>query len=120
MRKGLAIVLFLMIGLMFCSSAIAQSTKPYARAKDVQEQLMHKGKDGYSCWGIPWLGGEGEIYTAFIEKRRMENPVFEQLPLDFWEALGVPVGYWNNPKDIRTDTVVLKSVDDAKSWQEIG
>jgi hypothetical protein len=118
--RGFAISLVLLAMSIVPSPAMAQTTKPFARAKEVHEQVMHKGKDGYSCWGIAWAGNNDELYTAFIEKRHMPNPVFEQLPLEFWEALGIPLGYVNNPKDIRTDTVVLKSTDGGKNWQETG
>lgn len=81
-------------------------------------------RPAYACWCVLWHGPRGELYLAFAEKRRAPNPLWEPVPLDFWESMGLPVNYHtsfcNGSKDVVTELVVLKSTDDGKTWIESG
>ncbi|HLJ11325.1 MAG TPA: sialidase family protein, partial [Planctomycetaceae bacterium] len=109
--------------LVYCSSTNAAEI---ARADEIRTRRPYQAKvvPGYCCWVCLWRdSGEG-VYLSFVEKRRAPNPDWEPVPLDFWESMGLPHGYHtalsSGAKDIVYEIVVLKSVDHAETWVEIG
>ena len=104
----------------------AESAGRFAEARDVQvNEVYHPAeRPGYACWTALWHDLDGGLYLAFAEKRRATNTLWEPVPLDFWESMGLPIKYHtsfcNGSKDILTELVVLKSNDDGKTWTETG
>ena len=99
---------------------------PIARACDVASAEVYHAAErpGYACWCALWTDEPGAVYLAFAEKRRAPNPLWQPVPLDFWESMGLPVKYHtsfcNGSRDVVTELVVLKSIDNATTWTEIG
>lgn len=99
---------------------------PLAKAENVQvREVYHPAeRPGYACWTVLWHDPEGALHLAFAEKRRAPNPLWEPVPLDFWESMGLPINYHvsfcNGSKDVITELVVLRSTDDGETWTETG
>ncbi len=110
------------IALLTTGSAAA----PFAQATDVEvKEVYHpEERPGYACWTALWHDSAGVLYLAFAEKRRATNPLWEPVPLEFWESMNLPVNYHtsfcNGSKDVITELVVLKSADDGATWTESG
>jgi hypothetical protein len=99
---------------------------PYhAAAKDVKINTVYKApvSPGWACWATVWQDCDDALYVSFQELRRGENLLWEPVPADFWESMGLPHGYHetlcNGAKDIVSEFVLLKSVDSGLSWTEI-
>ena len=99
---------------------------PLAQAIDVQEQEVYHSqvRPGYACWTVLWHDLENHLYLAFAEKRRAPNTLWEPVPLDFWESMGLPVKYHssfcNGDPNISTELVVFRSDDDGQTWTSLG
>ena len=95
-------------------------------ATDVEECRVYEPKiqPGYSAWAVPWRSPNGQVYLAFLEKRRAENPAWQAVPLEFFEAMGLPINYHitfcNGAKNIVGESVVLRSDDEGRTWREVG
>jgi len=103
------------------------AAKPHeARALRVTTAEVYGAKErlGYACWPVLWPGVEGDIYLAFAEKRRAPNPTWEPVPLDFWEAMDLPLNYHvsfcNGARDTITELVVLRNCDNGDTWVATG
>ena len=98
----------------------------FAEAVDFESaEAYHPAeRPGYACWCVLWHGPGGALYLAFAEKRRASNPLWEPVPVDFWESMALPVKYHtafcNGSKNVITEMVVLRSDDDGKTWTESG
>ena len=136
MERGTETVILIQLNNMFLAGvlaavgvalfATASSASPFARAADVSVKEVYHAKErpGYACWTALWHDPEGTLYLAFSEKRRAPNPLWEPVPIEFWESMDLPVNYHisfcNGSKDIVTELVVLKSADDGETWTESG
>ena len=93
-----------------------------ARATDVRVTTVHRGQQqpGWCCWPAAWLDDCGTLYATFQEITRGENPTWEPIPLEFWEAMGLPHTYYttlsNGAKELTPHCVVLKSTDSGDTW----
>lgn len=102
------------------------SENRFAEARDVEVSEVYRAavRPGYACWTTLWHDMEGSLYLAFAEKRRAPNVLWEPVPLDFWESMGLPIHYHasfcNGSKDVLTELVVLRSEDDGATWIESG
>ncbi len=108
---------------MLATDRVAAS---FAQATEVEvKEVYHpEQRPGYACWTALWHDPAGNLYLAFAEKRRAPNPLWEPVPLEFWESMDLPVNYHisfcNGSKDVITELVVLKSTDDGVTWTESG
>lgn len=97
----------------------------HALAVETTEKEIYRSSDrlGWASWVTTWRDNRNNLYVTYQEIRRGDNPVWEPVPLDFWEAMGLPVGYHetlcNGSKNLITDIVVLKSTDFGLHWEEI-
>jgi hypothetical protein len=98
----------------------------YAKAYGVKiNDIYHpKVRPGYACWVSLWKGANDELMLAFTEKRRASNSSYRPIPLEFWESMGVPIKYQvsfcNGSPDVTTESVIMRSVDEGKTWIETG
>lgn len=111
---------------MSTSHPVPHSAQRFAEARDVQvNEIYHPAqRPGYACWTSLWHDLNGDLYVAFAEKRGAPNTLWEPVPLDFWESMGLPIKYHtsfcNGSRDVLTELVVLKSQDDGATWSESG
>jgi len=124
MHDTLLVAVFVAAGVgLFATGSVAE---PFAKATEVQVKEVYRAEErpGYCCWTVLWHDPAGALYLKFVEKRRAPNPLWEPVPLEFWETVNLPVNYHisfcNGSKDIITEMVVLKSTDDGATWTESG
>ena len=104
----------------------ASGAAAFALAKEVESKEVYHPRErpGYACWTALWHDPAGALHLAFAEKRRAPNPLWEPVPLEFWESMNLPVNYHtsfcNGSRDVVTELVVLKSTDDGTTWTESG
>lgn len=97
-----------------------------ATAYEVEERDVYhpEVRPGYAAWVALWRSRKDELMLAFCEKRRLPNPSYRPIPLEFLEAMGLPlkyqVSFCNGSPDVRTESVVMRSHDEGKSWREVG
>jgi hypothetical protein len=107
-------------------SVADDASQGFARALGVKTlEIYHPAKrPGYACWVTVWKDMKDAVYLSFAEKKRGENKDWQPMPLDVWESLALPQGYHtsfgNGAKDLVSELVVMKSVDNASTWKEIG
>ena len=95
-----------------------------ARAQDigVREVYWPAVRPGWACWPTVWQDTIGGLYVTFQEIRQVPNPTWEPVPLDFWEAMGLPHTYYttlsNGSKDLTPEVVILKSRDGGSTWAQ--
>ena len=110
------------IALLVTTSAAA----PFAQATDVEvKEVYHpEERPAYACWTTLWHDPAGNLHLKLAEKRRAPNPLWQPVPLEFWESIDLPVDYHmsfcNGSKDVITEFVVLESADDGATWTESG
>lgn len=96
------------------------------RAIDFEEKEIYhpKKRPGYSAWVALWPGADGEWLLSFVEKRRLPNHDYRPIPLEFWEAMSLPIKYQTSfaggSPDVLSEIVVMRTADGAKTWKEIG
>ena len=96
------------------------------RAFDVTEKDIYhpEVRPGYAAWVSVWRGASRELLLSFCEKRRRKNPSYRSIPLEFMEAMSLPIKYQvsfcNGSPDILTEGVVMRSADEGDSWTEVG
>ena len=100
-------------------------SKFWAQAVDFEERVVYypDKRPGYAAWVAPWKGPNGALFLSFIEKRQLPNPNHRPIPLDFWEAMGLPIKYqasFCTDPNILTESVILQSLDQGKTWKEVG
>lgn len=96
-----------------------------ARAVELEARTVYypAKRPGYAAWVAPWIAPDGSLFVSFIEKRLLPNPTHRPIPLAFWEAMGLPIKYqasFCTDPDILTESVVLRSHDQGKTWRETG
>lgn len=99
--------------------------KLFAHAVEFEESVAYRPakRPGYCCWVTVWKAYDGSLLLNFCERRKHSNPIYRSIPLDFWEAMQVPVKYQCQLctcPDILPETVILRSQDHGKSWKEVG
>ena len=103
-----------------------QQTATGATAINVEQTRVYEPKvqPGHAAWTVLWRSPQGHVYVAFHEKRRGTNPTWKPIPLEFYEVMQSPVNYHtttcNGGKDLVSESVVMRSDDEGKSWQEVG
>ncbi len=106
-------------------AAASITLRLFAHGTEFEETVIYRPakRPGYSSWVAPWRGPDGSLFLSFIEKRRHANSLYRPIPLDFWEAMSVPIKYQASflaVADVLTESVVFRSQDEAKSWKEVG
>ncbi len=124
MNSILLTAAFVTAGIVLLTTASAAA--PFAQATEVEvKEVYHpEERPAFATRAVVWHDPAGNLYMGFPEKRRAPNPLWEPVPLDFWESMGLPIKYHisfcDGSKDILTERVVLKSTDDGATWTETG
>lgn len=96
------------------------------KARDVEcAEIYHAAvRPGFACWVSLWRDPSGDLMLAFEEKLRRKNPHYRPCPLEFYEAMTLPIKYQvticGGGPDICTEHVVMRSKDEGATWSEIG
>ena len=105
---------------------MSKDTAGYAKAYDVKiNDVYHpKVRPGFATRVSLWRAANGELMLAIIEKRRALNPSYRPVPLEFYESMGIPIKYQvsfcGGGPDVITESVIMKSDDEGKTWMETG
>ncbi len=105
--------------------APSTSSQFFAQATNFEESVAYRpGKrPGYCSWVTVWKDPKGSLLMNFCERRRHPNPIYHPIPLDFWEAMGLPIKYQSQllaDPEILPETVILQSLDQGTTWNEVG
>ena len=101
-------------------------TPSFARAGDVRTDTVYRAAahPGHACWVTLWQDSAGTVRLSFVDTRRASNPLWQPVPLDYWEAMGYPDTYYtslcNASKASVYELVVLASTDYGETWVESG
>ena len=99
--------------------------KLFARALGFEESVAYRPakRPGYCSWVTVWKAPDGSLLLNLCERRKLPNPIYRPIPLDFWEAMMLPIKYQSQlltDPDILPENVILQSRDQGKSWKEVG
>ena len=103
------------------AAVTAEAPPTRARALDFNERMVYHSPEetGHCAWVQLWREPGGGLRLALQESRtpeqgRQRNPI----DIDAWEVGGMPATY--DFSGLISETVFLRSVDQAASWTEIG
>jgi hypothetical protein len=106
---------------MFCACA-AHAAEPTARAVEFERRVIYEPPEnpGFAAWVQLWREPKGDLMVKFLERRKPrkgEVVVAKKIDLDYWEAVGLPVGY--DFGGLISEAVYMRSSDAGKTWREV-
>ena len=106
---------------MFVAQSV-DAAEPTARAVEFERRGIYEPKEnpGFAAWVQLWREPKGDLMVKFLERRKPkegEKPAAAKIDLDFWEAIGLPVGY--DFGGLVSEAVYMRSTDAGKTWREV-
>jgi hypothetical protein len=111
-------------------AVMAQAKEPIARAAEFKSTVVYRPPEnpGFAAWVMLWreppavseVEPKGDLLVKFIERRKPrdnERVATPKLDPDFWEAVGLPVGY--DFGGLVTQAVYMRSSDGGATWKEV-
>ncbi len=120
MKTQTNVILVVMLACLVTQAADAG--EPTARAVEFESRMIYDPpeKPGFAAWVQLWQEPKGDLMVKFLERRKPkgdEKPTGTKIDLDYFDAVGLPVGY--DFADLVSQTVYMRSSDGGKNWREV-